>query len=128
VLDGSGVARETNLSPSRHREENMATEPDDGSGQKGIDPNHCLLVGLMAYVVVNFIAILLLLAHAFSDVFGILFFFSFPAPLSASVLAMWICLSLKRRFHPLALIGFVIVMIFAGWLHFQFFARAAAAV
>lgn len=105
----------------------MTSDPNNNR-ERGIDPNAGLLFGLLAYALVNFVVILLLLAHLFSDTISILAFFTYVAPVSACGIVFFVHMCLQRGFHSLALAGFVLSMILAAFLNFQCFSQAVAAV
>jgi hypothetical protein len=105
----------------------MTTTPPDHEGG-GIDPNVALLFGILAYALVNMASILLLVSHHMHDPFPILEFFAFVAPVSATGIILLIHFSSKKGFHPLALTGFILLMILAALVNSHFWFRASAAV
>lgn len=81
-LDDGRPARENKPNRSRRREVSMTSEPNGGDGT-GISPNIALLVGAVAYALVNFVAVMSLILRFMGDPFSVLRFFAFVAPVAA---------------------------------------------
>ena len=94
----------------------------------GIGPNVALLLGSLAYSLVNLVTLVLLRSHVIKDPLSVLQFFVFVAPASATAIALGIHFSLNKGFHPLVLAGFVMLMILAALINYQFWFQAMAAV
>jgi hypothetical protein len=94
-----------------------------------INPNVALLLACIGYVLVNCFTLMLLVARAIDlNPFDVLAFFAFIAPVAASLLVLATHFTLEKGFHPLALAGFLVLMLVAAIINFQFFAQAVAAV
>ena len=67
----------------------MTSEPNGGDGT-GISPNIALLVGAVAYALVNFVAVMSLILRFMGDPFSVLRFFAFVAPVAACAVTVFI--------------------------------------
>jgi hypothetical protein len=105
----------------------MTRDPNGGRGI-GINANVALLLSALAYALVNFVAILFLIYRVMGEPFSVLGFFAFVGPVAACSVALLIHQFSEKGLHPLALTVFFVLMIFAAWLNFQFYAQAANAV
>jgi hypothetical protein len=94
-----------------------------------INPNLFLLLGTIGYAVTNCLPLVLLVERAIHlNPIDFLFFFAFIAPVAASGAVLLTHFSLKKGFHPLALAGFLALMLVAAMINLQLFAQVVNAV
>lgn len=103
----------------------MAAAP----GNRGPGPNALLFIALGAYALVDLVVVYLAAIGALGPSLDLLTFLTFVPPATGTALVLLAQFSIPRRpFHPLAVAGFVLAMLAAGFLNFLAMEAASAAV
>jgi hypothetical protein len=89
--------------------------------------NTRLLIGVLAYALLNGIGVFLAASGIIHPPWGILDFFTFIGPIAGSVAIVWVHLFVARL-TPLVLIGVLALLLVAALLNWQCYLAAMAVV